>query len=430
MSSNPGSNDGIFRLTAVGDVQPNREDPGSLFALVEPYLKIGDLRICQLEATLSTKGTVRTDVQNPAHRVHPRNLQALSAANFNIVSTAGNNNVDYGLDALYDTIDLCRERSIATVGAGHDLAEATKPTYLEAAGKNVAFLNFCSILREGYAATEHRGGIAPLHVSTFYEPLENIYEQPATPSKTVTVPDQSDLQRVLARIREAREAADIVVASFHWGVHFTHDLAMYQPDVGYAAIDAGADVVLGTHPHCLQAIDVYKGKPIFYSLGNFAFEQPEPAAQQGVSKYLTFYGLDGDRSLPTHPHPWHCRLTMIAQLAFDGSGVSEVRLVPVYFNDNAQPEPLKEGTVLHSRVVELIEELCGEIGTGFVREGDHLILQLEKARDLDTREWIRKRAISYPWLSRLMAPQSTSPGSAAPGTANGQPMARPIASSS
>lgn len=430
MSSRSGSGDGIFRLTAVGDVQPNREDPGSLFALVEPYLKSGDLRICQLEATLSTMGTVRTDVQNPAHRVHPRNIQALSAANFSIVSMAGNNNVDYGLEALYDTLDLCHEHGIATVGAGHDLAEATKVIFLEAAGKRVAFVNFCSILREGYAATEHRGGIAPLHISTFYEPLENIYEQPATPSKTVTVPDQPDLERVLTRIRAAREAADIVVASFHWGVHFTYDLAMYQPDVGYAAVDAGADVVLGTHPHCLQAIDVYKGKPIFYSLGNFAFEQPEPVAQQGVSKYLTFYGLDGDRSLPGHPHPWHCRLTLITQLAFDGSGVSEVRLVPVYFNDNAQPEPLKKGSRLHSQVTELLEELCGEIGTGLVREGDHLLLQLEKVRDVDTREWIRKRAMSYPRLSRLIASQAASTGAGAPGTANGQPAARPIASPS
>jgi poly-gamma-glutamate synthesis protein (capsule biosynthesis protein) len=213
---------------------------------------------------------------------------------------------------------------------------------------------------------------------------------------------------VLEKIREARERADIVVASFHWGVHFTHDLAMYQPDVAYAAIDAGADVVLGTHPHCLQAIDVYKGKPIFYSLGNFAFEQPEPIAQHGVSKYLSFYGLEVDRSLAAHPHPWHCRLTMIVQLSFKESGVSEIRLVPVYFNDDAQPEPLKAGTTLHSRVVELLEGLCNEIGTEVVRDGDDVIVRLEKVRDVDTRDWVRQRAMSYPWLGRIVTSQLAS----------------------
>jgi poly-gamma-glutamate synthesis protein (capsule biosynthesis protein) len=408
MSDESEPHQGTFRLTAVGDVQPNREDPGSLFSLVDPFLKPGDLRICQLEATLSTKGIVRTDVQNPAHRVHPRNIEALTAVNFNVVTMAGNNNIDYGLEAFYDTIDLCREHGIAVAGAGHNLAEACEPVQLEAAGRRVAFLSFCSILREGYAATPSRGGIAPLHVSTFYEPLENIYEQPGTPAKTVTVVDQPDLQRVLEKIREARERADIVVASFHWGVHFTHDLAMYQPDVAYAAIDAGADVVLGTHPHCLQAIDVYKGKPIFYSLGNFAFEQPEPIAQHGVSKYLSFYGLEVDRSLAAHPHPWHCRLTMIVQLSFKESGVSEIRLVPVYFNDDAQPEPLKAGTTLHSRVVELLEGLCNEIGTEVVRDGDDVIVRLEKVRDVDTRDWVRQRAMSYPWLGRIVTSQLAS----------------------
>jgi poly-gamma-glutamate capsule biosynthesis protein CapA/YwtB (metallophosphatase superfamily) len=390
------------RLVAVGDVQPNRPDPGSLFNLVKPQLEAGDLRVCQLEATLSERGTVRTDVRNPAHQVHPRNIEALTAAGFDIVSFAGNNNLDYGLDAFQDTIDLCRSNGIEVVGGGRSLAEASAPVVLPANGGRVAFVNFCSILRDGYAATPARGGISPLHVSTFYEPLENVYEQPGTPSRTVTMVDQQDMRRVTDAIARARDQADIVVGCFHWGVHFTHDLAMYQPDVAYAAIDAGADLVLGTHPHCLQAVDVYKGVPIFYSLGNFAFEQ-DTSARHGVRAYLSFYGLPVDETLPQHPHPRHCRLTVITTISFEGRKVTEARLTPTYFNDDAQPEPLEAGTSRHDEVMTLLEDLSAEIGTSITPDGNDGIVQPEKVKPLDTRTWVRDRAMSYPRLSQLLA---------------------------
>jgi poly-gamma-glutamate capsule biosynthesis protein CapA/YwtB (metallophosphatase superfamily) len=404
------SQDGSVRLVAVGDVQPNRPDPASLFELVKSNLAAGDLRICQLEATLSTRGEVRSDVRNPAHRVDPRNVEALTAAGFDVVSFAGNNNLDYGFSAFYDTVELCRSNGISVVGAGRDVEEAIAPVVLAVKDRKVAFVNFCSILRDGYAATSTRGGISPLHVSTFYEPLENVYEQPGTPSRTVTVVDRGDLERVIDTITAARERADIVVACFHWGVHFTHDLATYQPDVAYAAIDAGADLILGTHPHCLQAIDVYKGKPIFYSLGNFAFEQ-EPAARHGVGEYLSFYGLPVDEDLPQHPHPRHCRLTMITTITFDGEGTAEARLTPAYFNDDAQPEPLEAGTERHEQVMALLEDLSSEIGTSIARDGNDGVIALTKTRPVDTRSWVRDRAMSYPRLSRLLvsAPVASAP---------------------
>jgi poly-gamma-glutamate synthesis protein (capsule biosynthesis protein) len=335
--------------------------------------------------------------------VSPRNIEALTAAKFDLVTFAGNNNLDYGLEAFEDTIHLCRENGISVVGAGKDLDEACSPVILEPNGVRVAFVNFCSILRDGFAATKTRGGIAPLRVSTFYEPLENIYEQPGTPSRTVTIPDDRDLMRVMTTIEEARGRADVIVACFHWGVHFTHDLATYQPDVAYQAIDAGADAVIGTHPHCLQAVDVYKGRPIFYSLGNFAFEQPEKIARHGVGEYLSFYGLPMDTSLPQHPHPWHCRLTVIATITFDVNAVTEVRLTPVYLNDNSQTEPLKEGSERHEQVISLLEKLSQEIGTEIIRDGDDGLVQLEKRSGVDTREWVRQRAMSYPWLAHLLA---------------------------
>jgi hypothetical protein len=393
--------DDLLKLVAVGDVQPYRAEPGELFALAKEHLHWGDVSVCQLEATLSRRGTMRTDVRNPAHRVPPEGIEALTEGGLKVVTFAGNNNLDYGLEAFHDTIELCRANGIAVVGAGDDLEEATAPVTVAAAGSKVAFVNFCSILRDGYAATPTRGGISPLRVSTFYEPLENIYEQPGTPSRTVTVVDHRDLHHALEMIRRARAESDFVVASFHWGVHFTHDLTSYQPDVAYAAIDAGADLVLGTHPHCLQGIDVYNGKFILYSLGNFAFEQEGSVAREGVSQYLSFYGLPTDKDLPQHPHPYHCRKTVIAKATIRAGSVVELRLVPCFFNSDAQPEPLTAGSELFDDVAGLIESLSAELGTTIVRDGDELVVLPEKEREIDVRDWVRDRVLSYPWLQRL-----------------------------
>jgi capsule synthesis protein PGA_cap len=226
------------------------------------------------------------------------------------------------------------------------------------------------------------------------------------------VVDHRDLESALAIISAAKADADLVVAAFHWGVHFTHDLAIYQPDVAYAAIDAGADVVIGTHPHCLQAVDVYQGKFIFYSLGNFAFEQPERIARHGVGEYLSFYGLPVD-DLPQHPHPTHCRKTMIVKLEVVGSDVISARLVPTYFNDDAQPEPLDVDSALFEEVAGLIEELSEEIGTTIERVDGELRVVPAKRLDLDTRVWVRERGPSYPWLGRLIAGMESRASSAA-----------------
>jgi len=390
----------FVKLVAVGDIQANREHPETLFDLVRDHFKWGDVRICQLEAVLSDKGIVRTDIRNPAHRVSPKNVKALTSIDINLVSFAGNNNLDYGLDAFYDTIDLLHKNGIQVVGAGTNLFEARKPVILEINKVKIAFLNFCSLLRDGFAATESRGGISPLKVLTSYQPLENIYEQPGTPAKTITIPDHRDFSAMLDCVKKAKEEADLVVVSFHWGVHFTYDLAIYQPELAYAAIDAGADLILGTHPHCLQAIDVYKGKYIFYSLGNFAFEQ-EPISHRGVAQYLSFYGLPTDSELPQHPHPKHCRKTMMAKIVIKNKEIISASILPVYFNSNVQPEPLSANSPMHKEIVDQLNKLCSEIGTHLAPDGDELIIQPEKEKPIDTRVWVKDRPISYPWLQRL-----------------------------
>jgi len=203
-------------------------------------------------------------------------------------------------------------------------------------------------------------------------------------------------------IRKARREADIVVACFHWGIHFTHDLAMYQPEVGYAAVDAGADLVLGTHPHCLQAIDIYKGKVICYSMGNFAFEQM-PSSRRGVSEYLSFYGIPLDID-PSHPHPKHCRQSMILKCYIQNKQIDQITFMPTLFGRNGQPEILVEGTEEFNEVLRLMKKLSGELGVELSVQNGEVVVPKTKSREIDARDLLRRRKISYPslrWIGKV-----------------------------
>lgn len=386
-------------LVAVGDVHPDRPEPETLFDLVAAEIRSGDLAFCALECLLSEKGVLRQDKANPIHRVAPSNVRSLESAGFNVVSFAGNNALDYGPEAFLDTIDLLRNHQMAVVGVGKNLRQARSPVVVNVNGTRIAFVSHCSILPKGYDATDKRPGVAPLKVRTFYEPLENIYyEQPGTPCRTITVPDPDDLEAVIASVREARGLADVVVASFHWGVHWVYDLATYLPEVAYAAIDAGADLVLGHHPHCLQAIDVYKGKAIFYSLGNFAFETTNPARDASAS--LSAYGFVGERTKSVY-HPPHTRQCIMAKCLIVGGRVEGVTFQPSIMGNREKPELLKSNDPRFTTIFELMSDLSEELGTSLVREEDTIRVALEKKRDCDARKVIRQRKISYPHLRRL-----------------------------
>lgn len=390
-----------LRVDLMGDVHIRRDEPASAFAGVRDVISEADLRLCQLETAMTEKGQLRSDVQMPNHQVEPRMVEGFTAGGIDAVTFAGNNNLDFGPIAMFDTVDLLEGHGIEVVGVGEDLEAAREPLYLSSQGKTVAIVDACSILRPGYAATAESAGLSPLHVSTFYEPLENIYEQPGTPARTVTIADEANLRALCSVIEEAGDRADFVIACFHWGIHFTYDLAMYQPDVAYEAIDAGADAVVGTHPHNLQAIDVYEEKPIFYSLGNFVFDYKDPGAKEGLSKYLQFYGmhLDPEWTSGKYLQPSHTRDTMIVHLVLAEDGV-EVEITPVWINKESTPVPVDDESETGRRIIKLVSKLSAEIGTELeYRDGKIVLSSTDK--DVDTRMWVRERKQSYPWLAKL-----------------------------
>ena len=137
--------------------------------------------------------------------------------------------MDWGPDALLDTVALLHEQGIKTVGAGRNLAEAREPAIVERDGVRVAFLAYCSVLREGYAAKPGSRGIAPMRAHTYYEPAEY---QAGMPPRVVTFPYEEDLSALVDDVSAARKAADAVVVSLHWGLHFIpRAIADYQPRV-------------------------------------------------------------------------------------------------------------------------------------------------------------------------------------------------------
>ena len=141
----------------------------------------------------------------------------LTDCGFNVVSVAGNHAMDWGPEPLLDTIDLLCAKGIQAIGAGRNLAEARQPALIDAKGLRVAMLAYCSVLHEGYAAGPDTAGVAPMRATARFEPVDY---QPGVPPRVITTPNEQDLADLVADVRGAKEQADTVVLSLHWGVHF------------------------------------------------------------------------------------------------------------------------------------------------------------------------------------------------------------------
>jgi poly-gamma-glutamate capsule biosynthesis protein CapA/YwtB (metallophosphatase superfamily) len=260
-------------LLAVGDVSPRHSDNGRNLAAVRDLLRSGDITFGQLEEPLSNRGDrqLYAGLGGPLWDGPPfdpdEGAEFLREHGFDVMSFAGNHTMDRSEESLFDTIDATRRAGIPLIGAGADLAAARTPVILERAGTRIGFLGYASVLPGGYAAGPGKPGVAPLRASTFYEQVD---WQPGTPPKIRSFPEPADLEGLLADIEALRPRVNVLIVSVHWGVHFEpHTIAEYQYTYAHAAIDAGADAVLGHHAHILKGVEVYRGKPVIYCLNNF-----------------------------------------------------------------------------------------------------------------------------------------------------------------
>ena len=353
-----------MRICAVGDVAPRRADPASIFADTAAVLQSADLCFGQMECPLSDRGAPSPQARL-AMRTSPDVAPVLRAAGFDVMSIAGNHVLDFGRDALTDTLKHLPSAGIAICGAGANLAEARRPALLQVGCKHVAVLAYSSILPAGYAADKARPGCAPMRAHTHYEQIEP--DQPGTPPRIHTFADPADLAALEADIRAAKEKADLVLVSIHWGIHFVRaEVADYQREVAKAAIHAGADAILGHHPHLLKGVDFIAGKPVFYSLGNFAIEQPA-AFDERIAEHDSFKHLqtlsEGWQPKARYQAPPETRHTVIAWLDFCNDRI-EIMLQPCRIDDDSVPRLLQPGQPEFSEWLGYVRAITAEAGHG------------------------------------------------------------------
>ncbi|MDT8910781.1 CapA family protein [Amycolatopsis sp. PS_44_ISF1] len=267
----------MITLVLGGDVNlQGRTEPARAFDALAPLLKGADLRFVNLEGPLSGSAGDRdgADIPHKPNWRHsaPEMVGALTAAGIDVVSSA--NNVTYPPAAAMASLSVLDRAGIAHCGAGANLTGAHTPAMLERSGRRVAFLAYTSICWPvGQAATADSPGVAVAGALTSYQPDPRVSEVPGRPPIVRTTPVQEHLERVVADVHRARAAADHVVVSMHWGLP-GDELAEYQVTYAHALVDAGADLVVGHGPHTVQAVEVYRGRGILYSLGNLVFDWP------------------------------------------------------------------------------------------------------------------------------------------------------------
>ncbi len=361
-------------LYAVGDVSPGRDRGEFVFTPTKSILKQADITFCQLETPFSERSIQKDSLRSEQVLAGSRDAKALVNAGFKVCAFASNHSFHWGGEAFLDALDILKENNIHVIGAGRNIAEARKPAILEHNGTKVAFLAYCSVVAPGTDAREDKPGCVPMRVSTTYEQID---WQPGTPPRIVTYADKNDLSAMLDDIRKARAQADVVVVSIHWGVHYlvSSVIAMYQFEVGHAAIDAGADLILGHHAHMLKGIEVYKGKVIFFSMGNFVFDSPSPSFGHR-SKIKILYKIKLDPEYPTYDFPPESRKTILVKVVISDKKVERVSFQPAMINKQGQPELLPRTDKRSKEVCDFMEWLCRdqELNTTFSRQGDEVVV--------------------------------------------------------
>jgi len=319
------SRTGTFTLDSMGDLmlargvatQVQRNGPEWPFAKVVDRLRSSDLRFGNLEFALSDRGVqARKDY---TFRAPPSAAQSLGLAGINLVDLANNHVLDYGGQGLLDTLSALARAGVAHTGAGADDQSAHAPAIVEVDGVRTAWLAYVNVPDDsvtGFVARSLDAGPGRPGVA---------WGTPAVIQRDVTA---------------ARQVADVVIVAIHSGFEYTAEPNSIQRDLAHAAIDAGAALVLGAHPHVLQGIEYYRGGVIAYSLGNFIFDLDESD--------LAHFGLPSV-------------LTVILRLSLDTKGVTGIELYPAIINRNDfRPEPVFGAAAkpVYDRIYQLTDALA------------------------------------------------------------------------
>jgi poly-gamma-glutamate synthesis protein (capsule biosynthesis protein) len=359
-------------LMAGGDVGPIIKPVDRYAELIAPIFRQADIRFAQCERSYSKRRWPPQFGVGPGgqhSRLDPEMASIFKAVGVNVVSLASNHTMEWGPEAMLDTIELFRSMGIHVTGAGKDEAEARAPAIMEQNGVKVAILSYCTVLRDGQSAGPDKAGCAPMRAHSYYE-AEDF--QPGTPPKVISIPFEEDLVALEEDIRKAKTRADFVILSLHWGVHHLPKvIATYQPPVAHAAIDAGADLILGHHAHLLKAVEFYKGKVCFYSINNF-ITTGSHGYKVPCRWNLYWYRVDPDS---LYSFQIDSKKSMIVKAVISKTGVERVSFLPVYINKQAQPEALNQDDERFNEVLEYVEWTSDQFPHSFTVEENEVVVQ-------------------------------------------------------
>lgn len=259
----------ILEIIAGGDVMIGHWTQSYLqkygsdypFREIEHLLSGNDIVFANLEAPFADSGEITIEKQF-TFKVPTKHVRGLKQAGFNVMSLANNHILDYGFNGLQQTLQALDSAKIQHAGAGFSIAEAWEPALLKTPAGRVAILAFSMTFPKEFWATDSTGGTA--------------------------YPYEDKLRDALNRLQNS---ADFTIVSFHWGKEKSSVPKQYQQYFARLAIDHGADLVIGHHPHVLQGFELYHGKLIAYSLGNLAFSAYSRSA---VNSALLRIVLSGD----------------------------------------------------------------------------------------------------------------------------------------
>jgi poly-gamma-glutamate synthesis protein (capsule biosynthesis protein) len=297
------------KLIAVGDIFLGRlvdevisqNGPDFLFERIKQYLK-GDIVFANLETPLSFRGVPNTNKSCILlFKGNPIVADALKRAGFNILSLANNHIFDYGFEGFKDTIDILNKTSITHVGVGCNLEESRLVKIIEVKGVKIGFLAYSY----SYHAGLYKPGCAPMTMKVI----------------------ESD-------IRKAKSKVDILVVSFHNGIEFSHYPTLNMRKIAKKAVDSGAHLVLGHHPHTIQGIERYNKAVIVYSLGNFVFD----FANEGIRAWAysnSEVSIFGESKL--HTDDLRAIESIIFECEFSSEGVECFKAIPIKIDKYHRP---------------------------------------------------------------------------------------------
>ncbi len=234
----------------------------------------------------------------------------LKDAGFTALTLANNHMMDYNGEGLSNTLAKLKKAGVLTAGAGKNIDEAEKPCVIKAGGMKFIIFSASDVIPKDYDATPTRAGIA-------------------------SIKDDSDMLANIVTAREKNPDA-VIVLCLHWGVEATFAPTARQQRLAHDFIDAGADLILGSHPHRIQGVEYYKGRPIFYSLGNFQFDCKSPGNETFIAKAVY---KDGN------PVP------------------AEVSIMPVFIGKGGYPTVLDESDPEYKAITDRYDDIANQLGT-------------------------------------------------------------------